>query len=105
MDVFDIMKKYPDRLPVYVKVVGNLPSIDKKKYLVPRNLTVGQFLYVCRKRMTLKPETGIFIFFNNVLASTQTTMEEVYSKYSSPDGLLVATITSENTFGNVIYPL
>ena len=98
-DASNILKKYPDRLPVYVKLRGDLPPIDKKKYLVPKDLTVGQFLYVCRKRLKLRPEQGIFIFFNGTLASTAKQISEIYDRNKTPGGLLVATISAENTFG------
>lgn len=44
--------------------------IDKKKYLVPADLTVGQFVYVIRKRIKLSPEKAIFIFVNEILPPT-----------------------------------
>lgn len=40
------------------------------RYLVPADLTVGQFVYVIRKRIKLSPEKAIFIFVNNVLPPT-----------------------------------
>merc|ERR1711943_110299 len=51
-------EKYPDRIPVIVEKAagGDLPDIDKKKYLVPTDLTVGQFVHVIRKRIKLAPE-------------------------------------------------
>ncbi len=98
-DVSIVLSKYPERLPVYVKTSGNLPPIDKKKYLVPKDLTVGQFIYVCRKRMKLRPEQGIFIFFNNILPSTAKSMEQIYEENKLEGGLLVATLSAENTFG------
>lgn len=51
---------------------SDIPDIDKKKYLVPADLTVGQFVYVIRKRIKLSPEKAIFIFINNVLPPTGT---------------------------------
>ena len=33
----------------------DIPLIDKKKYLVPSDLTVGQFVYVIRKRIKVGP--------------------------------------------------
>jgi hypothetical protein len=48
----------------------DIPDIDKKKYLVPADLTVGQFVYVIRKRIKLSPEKAIFIFVKNVLPPT-----------------------------------
>lgn len=40
------------------------------RYLVPADLTVGQFVYVIRKRIKLSPEKAIFIFVKNVLPPT-----------------------------------
>eukprot|EP01052_Picozoa_sp_SAG31_P004845 SAG31_NODE_205_length_20397_cov_19.191152_13_plen_99_part_00 len=37
---------------------------------MPSDLTVGQFVYVIRKRIKLSPEKAIFIFVNNVLPPT-----------------------------------
>ncbi|XP_038876334.1 autophagy-related protein 8f isoform X2 [Benincasa hispida] len=67
-----IREKYPDRIPVIVEKAerSDIPSIDKKKYLVPADLTVGQFVYVIRKRIKLSPEKAIFIFVDNVLPPT-----------------------------------
>lgn len=45
-----IRQKYSDRIPVICEKVekSDIPTIDKKKYLVPADLTVGQFVYVIR---------------------------------------------------------
>ncbi len=37
----------------------------QKKYLVPADLTVGQFHYVIRKRIKLAPEKALFLFCSN----------------------------------------
>ncbi|KAJ4833723.1 Autophagy- protein 8f [Turnera subulata] len=65
-----IREKYPDRIPVIVEKAerSDIPNIDKKKYLVPADLTVGQFVYVIRKRIKLSAEKAIFIFVDNVLS-------------------------------------
>ena len=67
-----IRAKYPDRIPVICEKAdrSDIPDIDKKKYLVPADLTVGQFIYVIRKRIKLPPERAIFIFVNNVIPPT-----------------------------------
>nr|QAR18130.1 ATG8f3 [Nicotiana benthamiana] len=68
-----IREKYPDRIPVIVEKAekSDIPNIDKKKYLVPADLTVGQFVYVIRKRIKLSAEKAIFIFVDNVLPPTE----------------------------------
>lgn len=37
---------------------------------MPADLTVGQFVYVVRKRIKLGPEKAIFIFVKNILPPT-----------------------------------
>jgi len=44
--------------------------LDECRYLVPADLTVGQFVYVVRKRIKLSPEKAIFIFVKNILPPT-----------------------------------
>nr|BAE87251.1 unnamed protein product [Macaca fascicularis] len=53
-----IRKKYPDRVPVIVEKApkARVPDLDKRKYLVPSDLTVGQFYFLIRKRIHLRPE-------------------------------------------------
>ncbi|XP_022886488.1 autophagy-related protein 8f-like isoform X3 [Olea europaea var. sylvestris] len=62
-------EKYPDRIPVIVEKAGrsDVPDIDKKKYLVPADLCIGQFVYVVRKRIKLSAEKAIFVFVDNIL--------------------------------------
>jgi len=40
------------------------------RYLVPADLTIGQLVYVIRKRIKLSAEKAIFIFVDNVLPPT-----------------------------------
>ncbi len=46
-----IRSKYPDRIPIICEKdeKSNVPVIDKKKFLVPGDLTVAGFLLVIRK--------------------------------------------------------
>jgi hypothetical protein len=45
-------------------------GLSAHRYLVPADLTVGQFVYVIRKRIKLSSEKAIFIFVKNVLPPT-----------------------------------
>ncbi|XP_056856272.1 autophagy-related protein 8f isoform X1 [Raphanus sativus] len=96
-----IREKYPDRIPVIVEKAekSDIPTIDKKKYLVPADLTVGQFVYVIRKRIKLSAEKAIFIFVDNVLPPTGALMSAVYEDKKEEDGFLYVTYSGENTFG------
>eukprot|EP00798_Chlamydomonas_sp_ICE-L_P003934 gene3934-14011_t len=96
-----IKEKYPDRIPVIVEKAerSDIPDIDKKKYLVPSDLTVGQFVYVIRKRIKLSPEKAIFIFVKNVLPPTAALMSSIYEEHKDEDGFLYIQYSGENTFG------
>lgn len=50
-----------------------------------QDLTVGQFVYVIRKRIKLAPEKAIFIFVDEVLPPTAALMSAIYEehKYAS----------------------
>ena len=65
---------------------SDIPDLDKKKYLVPADLTVGQFVYVIRKRIKLSPEKAIFVFVNNVLPPTAALMSSIYDEHKDDDG-------------------
>uniref|UniRef100_A0A6N2KI36 Autophagy-related protein n=4 Tax=Salix TaxID=40685 RepID=A0A6N2KI36_SALVM len=96
-----IREKHPDRVPVIVEKAGrsDVPDIDKKKYLVPADLTVGQFVYVVRKRIKLSPEKAIFVFVKNTLPPTAALMSVLYEENKDEDGFLYMTYSGENTFG------
>ncbi|KAL5578833.1 hypothetical protein UlMin_011275 [Ulmus minor] len=98
-----IREKYPGRIPVIVEKAGksDIPDIDKKKYLVPADLSIGQFVYVVRKRIKLSAEKAIFVFVNNTLPSTAALMSSIYEENKDEDGFLYMTYSGENTFGSI----
>jgi GABA(A) receptor-associated protein len=98
-----VLVKYPDRIPIICEKSSSAsydcPEIDKNKYLVPRDLTMGQFLYVIRKRMSLPPEKGIFLIIGNFIPSSCSNISEIYNIYGDNDGFLYILYSSENVFG------
>jgi hypothetical protein len=46
-------------------------------------LTVGQFVYVIRKRIKLAPEKAIFIFVDETLPPTAALMSAIYEEHKS----------------------
>lgn len=89
---------FQDRIPVIVEKAdkSDIPDIDKKKYLVPTDLTVGQFVHVIRKRIKLTPEKAIFIFVNNVLPPTAALMSTIYEEQKDEDGFLYIIYNGES---------
>ncbi|XP_052202371.1 autophagy-related protein 8C-like [Diospyros lotus] len=96
-----IRGKYPERIPVIVEKAegSDIPEIDKKKYLVPGDCTVGQFVYVVRKRIKLGADKAIFVFVKNTLPPTASLISAIYEENKDEDGFLYMTYNGENTFG------
>lgn len=96
-----ILEKYKNRIPIIIIQENNssLPKLDKIKYLVPHDITIAQFIFIIRKRISLSPEEAIFIFVNNTLPPSSYLISTIYQQNKDKDGFLYLTITSENTFG------
>jgi len=97
-----IKVKFPGRVPCIVQKANNaktLPSIDKEKFLVPGDLTVGQFIFVIRKRIALDSDKALFLFVGNTLPTTGSLMRELNHSHQEPDGFLYFTYCGESTFG------
>lgn len=96
-----IMKKYPSRIPIYVSKANNnsAPNIDRNKFLVPHDLSLGQFMFVIRKRIKLRPEEAIYLFVNNKVPPTSAQISNLYSLNKDEDGFLYIIYSGESTFG------
>ena len=101
-----ILTKYPDLIPLICERSGggggggdDVPVIDKKKYLVPPDLTMGQFMYVIRKRMKLPSEKALFLLTNGKMSNSSCLVSHVYHENKDTDGFLYVCYSGENTFG------
>jgi GABA(A) receptor-associated protein len=97
-----IKAKYPDRVPVIVEKYKNslnAPNIDKNKFLVPGDSTVGAFLYIIRKRMQLSEKAALFLYCGNNIPPTSELMSIVYERYRNEDGFLYIVYAVDNVFG------
>lgn len=97
-----IISKYENRVPLIVLKDKNskLPNIDRYKFLAPHDITLGQFMYVVRKRIKLDDSESLFFFVNeNVLVNTSQSIIAIYDTYKDEDGFLYLTYCSENVFG------
>ena len=111
-----IIAKHADRVPVLVQKSEKslLNDIERFKYLVPRDITLAQFLSVIRKKIVAMNETqAIWLFVPDtkenadgkkktsfVLAPTSSSMGDLYDKNKSEDAFLRIIYTEENVFGS-----
>jgi len=96
-----IRSKYPERIPVIVEKVPNttIPDIDKKKFLVPNDISVAQFMWIIRKRIQLPSERAIFLFVGKILPQSSASMGQIYQEHRDEDGFLYIAYSGENSFG------
>jgi GABA(A) receptor-associated protein len=55
---------------------SDAPDIDKKKYLVPAEISVGKFVYEIRKHMKLNPEQVFEILLKELTFSGNLSLRE-----------------------------
>lgn len=92
-----IREKYPGRIPVLVKDTCKL-ELTKKKYIVPGDITVSQFLHFLRKYIKkIRKEEALFIFINNTIPTMSSLMSE--KDFTSDDGFVYIDLRLESTFG------
>jgi len=95
-------KKYPTRICIFLERANGskLPNIDKNKFLVPNDLSVGQMMHVIRKRLTIGPSEAIFLFTEkNTMPTTSQSIASLYNECANADGFLYLTYNTEDTFG------
>lgn len=101
----NILVKYPDRIPIIVQLhqkekLGDIRSLDKKKYLVPADLTVAQFQYVIRRRLRIPPDQSIFFFTKiDTILGVNAQIGLVYDDLKDEDGFLYIRYAFHETFG------
>ena len=95
-------KNYPDKIPIIIHCSSNL-NIKKRKYLVSKGLTVGEFIIVLKKYIIdLKPSEGLFFLVNDKIPRMTDSISSLYREYKDfENNILFITITKENAFGNL----
>lgn len=97
-----VMDKFTDKIPIVLEKsdTSTLPEIDKKKFVVPYDITIGEFLHIVRKKLKISTTDAIFLLINNnTIPHTGSTIKEIYNKYADKDGFLYVTYSSQQAFG------
>lgn len=102
-----LRNKHQDKIPIIMEKSNTLHlemvdknAVIKQKYLIDKDLTIGQLLFIIRKQVKLDPSQALFVFVDNKhIPMTTSTLGEVYGKYMDSDGFLYMTYSGENMFG------
>ena len=100
-----IMAQHPDRVPCWIerqagdKSIPDVPD-GKNKFLIEKKMTVGQVMYIIRRRVKVDEKKAIFLFVNgNILPPNTASMGQLYREHAGEDLLLRMTYRAESTFG------
>ncbi len=96
-----IIAKYPNRIPIIVQCgqSSGIEKLEKTKYLVPNDLSAGQFFYIIRKKNKLGEQDALFFYINNKLMTGTEVIGSIYEKEKEEDGYLYIYVAKEKVFG------
>uniref|UniRef100_A0A3Q0T3R2 Microtubule-associated protein 1 light chain 3 gamma, like n=1 Tax=Amphilophus citrinellus TaxID=61819 RepID=A0A3Q0T3R2_AMPCI len=100
-EVCSIRSKFPNKLPVIVERYireKTLPLLDKTKFLVPYELTLGQFLCLLNKIALDSTQALFLLVAEKSMSCMSSSMGEVYSHHRDADGFLYITYASQEMF-------
>jgi len=103
---FKMTSLYPDRVPVIVEMSPSSASYNtyttashKIKYLVPYDITMGQFIKILRDKLKLESSVALFFFINNKVFPITSLIGNIYKENADEDGFLYIEFCEESTFG------
>jgi GABA(A) receptor-associated protein len=99
-----IIEKYPLKIPIVITRASHdkdLPVSKKYKFLIPKDLTIGQVLYIIRRHVQVKPDAALYLFVGDSkrLPLISDLVSYTYSTCKNEDGFLYMIYASETTFG------
>jgi GABA(A) receptor-associated protein len=105
-EYFELRQKFPDRIPVLLHSLSKRTIVLKDhKFLVPKSLKIGEFMFIIRSRLHITAETAIFIFVKKQTESTyviplaSASVETIAENFAYIEGHLPIFVATENTFG------
>lgn len=97
--------RYPNHIPVIVNVNSKVISIDKRKFIVPKNLSLNDFIGIVQKRLKNLQENDTLIVsvdINGVsteINNKNIVMSECYEKYRNEElDLLILNVSRYTSF-------
>ncbi|GAH29169.1 unnamed protein product [marine sediment metagenome] len=95
-----VKRSQPGRVPVIIDRRSEKdPTLDKNKYLVPRDISVAKLIDEIRRSTEIDSKHALFFFSQGMLLTPSRLIDQVYEKCKDRDGFLYIIYTRENTFG------
>lgn len=99
--VKELKKKFPQRIPCVVlkNKQSKLDNLKKNKFLVPEDITIGQFIFIIRKNLTIKSSQALFLFCNKKIIPNTLLMSQIFKEQKNKKNYLEFEYMEENVFG------
>jgi GABA(A) receptor-associated protein len=94
-------EKFHDRVPTVLNDnTGDFLKSEKGRFLLDKDITLGQFMAMLRKKNKIEPHEAIYVYCDNLLPKSNTSMIDLWVDYRDvDDNILYLTCSKENTFG------
>lgn len=94
-----IRSKYPNSIPV-ILWIDKAKARYRRKYLVPPDLTITQFLHWLKDKQTVQAHEGHYLIVNDtVIPQLSMTISQLDQEHPSEDGFLYISLFQESVFG------
>jgi GABA(A) receptor-associated protein len=97
-----ILKKYPDKSPLIVEKSdsSDVSDLEDNKWIIKQDLTVGQLIYIIRKRIKAPTSETLIIYVDNkYLPNTGDMIGHLYKRHKDKDGFLYITYSKMEFLG------
>lgn len=91
----------PDKIPIIVERSDSVivKDIDKHKFLIKKDITVGSLIYILKQKLSFGPEIPIYLYVENEkIPKISDTLGDLYELYADKDGYLYFTYSIECFF-------
>ena len=96
-----------NKIPLEISLTKNakkaykIKKLDKTKYLLPLDFTMGQFSYLLKKKLNIDQNDDLFFLLVNgkVSCPYEMNLKDIYDKYKKEDNILYLTIEKALLWG------